>query len=331
MLRVGIVGLGVISEVHMDAVRRLQDIAKLVAVCDCLLEKQKKVPDIPFYTDLEIMLQSENLDCLHICLPHYLHKWAARIAAKYHVNVFMEKPAGFHAEDVYTMQKEIKGIHVGVCLQNRYNATTKKVLELLEKGTYGKLKGCKAIVTWDRRYHYYDKDIWRGERDKAGGGVMLSQAIHTMDLMCLFCGKMQWVKGMTGNLFLEDIQVEDTACAHIQFENQVTGIFYGSVTHCHNSSVEIELVLERGILNIKNNRLVSWQNGEEVILAEDENLSSGKDYYGAGHYYAIKEYYEMLEGRGGSEITLNQAAVVNQLIDAIEKSAKEKKKVYCCY
>lgn len=82
MLRVGIVGLGVISEVHMDAVRRLQDIAKLVAVCDCLLEKQKKVPDIPFYTDLEIMLQSENLDCLHICLPHYLHKWAARIAAK---------------------------------------------------------------------------------------------------------------------------------------------------------------------------------------------------------------------------------------------------------
>lgn len=330
MLRVGIVGLGVISEIHIDAVMRLHNLADLVAVCDCLPEKQKCVPEVPFYTDLETMLKEEKLDCLHICLPHYLHGWAARIAAKYHVNVFMEKPAGFHAEDVYELEKELREIQVGVCLQNRYNITTKKALEILQKETYGRLKGCKAVVTWDRRYHYYDKDPWRGKRNEAGGGVMLSQAIHTMDLMCLFCGKVQWVKGMIGNLFLENIEVEDTACAHIQFENQVSGIFYGSVTHCHNSSIELELLLEQGTLTIKENRLTFHQNGKEIILAEDKELSNGKKYYGAGHYCAIKEYYEMLEGIGGSGISLNQAAVVNELIDAIQESAREKQKVYCC-
>lgn len=330
MLRVGIVGLGAISGTHLDAVRRLGNMAELAAVCDCIEEKRKNVPGVPFYKDLEAMLQKEHLDCLHICLPHNLHSWAAELAARYGVHVFMEKPAGLCTKEIETLEAKegIRKVHVGICLQNRYNATTRKALETLGDGTYGKLRGCKAVVTWDRRENYYEKDPWRGKADEAGGGVMLSQAIHTMDLMCLFCGQILWAKGMMGNLLLETIEVEDTACAQIQFQEGRTGIFYGSVGHCNNSSVEMELVLEKGILIIKNNRLVLQQNHEELILAEDEILPGGKDYYGAGHYHAVKAFYEKAEGKDEEVISLAEAKKVSRLIDMIEKSAKENRRVY---
>lgn len=331
MLKIGIAGLGAISSTHLAAIGRIPELAVITAVCDCDIEKKDKVPGAKFYLSLKEMLEKESLDCLHICLPHYLHVPAARMAAEYGVSVFMEKPAGIHMEDIRHLEEDpnISGIQLGICLQNRYNPTTVKALEVIRQKTYGDLKGCKVTVTWDRTKDYYSRDPWRGQLEKAGGGVMLSQAIHSMDLMCLFCGEVEWVKGMSGNLLLEDIEVEDTACAHIAFKNGRSGIFYGSVTHCCNSSIEIELVFDEAELYIKNNRLVCLQAHRETVLAEDEILPGGKDYYGFSHYNAILAFYRSLLGQeGGSFISLEEAKAVHELIENISLSAKENRKVY---
>ena len=330
MLRIGIAGLGVISASHLEAIGRLKEKAVIAAVCDIDTIKRGKVPGAVFYTDLETMLKCERLDCLHVCLPHHLHVPAGRLAARYGVHVFMEKPAGLDGEDVESLieDQESQKIKIGVCLQNRCNETTKKMREILSSGKYGRLRGCKAIVTWDRTRDYYTKDPWRGKRSESGGGVMLSQAIHTLDLLELFCGNPVWVKGLAGNLLLEDIEVEDTACAHIAFEDHVSAVFYGTVTHCSNSSLELEIIMEDAVFCIKNNRLIRLKNHHETVLAYDNILPGGKDYYGYSHYNAIREFYEELEGRNGSHTRLQEAKKVNVLIDKIMESAKSGKKVY---
>lgn len=330
MLRIGIAGLGVISGIHLEAIGRLSEQAAVTAVCDIDPGKREKVPGAAFYTDLETMLKEEELDCIHICLPHHLHVPAAKLAARYGINVFLEKPAGLNTPDVEKLlaDSSTEPVKIGVCLQNRYNNTTRKLLEILENSTYGALKGCKAIVTWDRTKDYYTKDPWRGKLAESGGGVMLSQAIHTMDLLELFCGTPVWVKGMAGNMLLEEIEVEDTACAHMAFENGASAVFYGTVTHCSNSSIELEIVTENAVFYIKNNRLILLENHRETVLAEDSILPGGKDYYGYSHYNAIREFYLELEGRGGSHVSLQEAVKVNVLIDKIMESAKSGRKVY---
>lgn len=329
MLRIGIVGLGSVSATHLRAIERIGG-AKLAAACDIDAAKREKVPQIPFYTELEEMLKKEKLDCLHICLPHFLHVPAVLLAARYRVNAFVEKPVGLNTADAERLLKDpdVQKIRVGVCLQNRYNETTRKALELIGSGAYGRVKGCKAIVAWDRRENYYSKDPWRGRLAEAGGGVMLSQAIHTIDLMEQFCGKPVWVKGMAGKLLLEEPEVEDTACAHISFENGVNAVFYGTVTHCCNSSIELEIVLENAVLCIKNDRLVRIETQGETVLAQNQIMTGGKPYYGYGHTNAIREFYLELEGKGGSHISIEEGMKSVALIDKILESARLGRRVF---
>lgn len=328
VLKVGIIGLGVISHTHIEAIMKMED-AEIMAVCDCNPDKKQNISGTRFYEKLDDILQKESLDCLHICLPHHLHVPAAIQAAKHGISIFMEKPAGLDSRDLKPLLslEETYGVKLAICLQNRYNATTQAVKEILRRETYGKLKGCKAIVTWNRVHGYYNTDLWRGRLKEAGGGVMLSQAIHTLDLLCEFCGKIDWVKGFTGNLLLESIEVEDTACAHIQFQNGTGGIFYGSVTHCNDSSIEIEIVLEGAILRIRNNELRLLQNHEEVVLAADD-LNSGKDYYGSSHYQAIRAFYDELMYGNGSYVGIRDTTQVIALIDGIIESSQKGHRIY---
>lgn len=329
MLRVGIAGLGAISGTHIEAIEKMAD-AKIVAVCDRDEEKSKKLPAVTFYHEIEMMLEQQELDCLHICLPHHHHVPAALKAAQKGISVLLEKPAGLNSRDWKPLigAEAQYGMKLGLCLQNRYNRTTQAVLKILKQQEYGKLKGCKAVVTWNRTANYYDKDPWRGKLSQAGGGVMLSQSIHTIDLLCLFCGKAEWVKGFAGNLLLEEIEVEDTACAHIHFKNGISSIFYGSVTHCTNSSIELEIVCEDAVLLIKNNELRLLRNHQEMLLERDVLKPGQKDYYGSSHDVAIRNFYNELLYGNGSYVNLNQAAEVSYIIDAIMESARGQCRVY---
>jgi len=327
MLKIGIVGLGVISDVHIKAIEKIAE-AELVAVCDIDGDKKSKVPTLNFYIDIEEMLKKETLDCLHICLPHYLHVPIALLASKYGVQVFMEKPVGLNQEDIKALSNLDKQIKVGVCLQNRYNETVIKLQEVLQNQNYGKVKGCKAILTWNRPQQYYEKDPWRGTIEESGGGVMLSQAIHTIDLMYHLMGSIKWVKGFAGNLYLEKIEVEDTACAHMEFKSGAKGIFYATVTHCFNSSVEMEIVCEEAVLRIQDGKLFVYQNQEETLLAKDSVVKDGKNYYGEKHKEAIQAFYQAILKNNESYITVEESKQAVYIIDSVIESSKRGEKVY---
>lgn len=326
MLRIGVVGLGVISKKHIEAIQRLE-FAELAAVCDIDPSKKNKVPGVPFFEDLEDMLQTKELDCLNICLPHDLHVPAILLAKRYGVNVFVEKPIGLNTEDIANLQ-DISGIKVGVCLQNRYNPTTLKLKEIIAGKKYGGFKGCKAVVTWNRGPDYYSKDPWRGSISRAGGGTMLSQAIHTIDLMYLFGGRPSWVKGLAGNLLREEIEVEDTACAHIGFDNGGSGIFYSSVTHCFNSFIEFEVVFEEAVMTIQDGRLILFQGTDQKVLAED--MSSGDEtfYYGTSHKAAIEAFYQAIINDTDDYISIEEGSWSVKICESVMESSRTGERVY---
>ena len=106
---------------------------------------------------------------------------------------------------------EACGKHLAVCFQNRFNPTSVKAKEVIDSGMLGKIKGIKGIVTWYRNETYYTENGWRGDRDKAGGGVLINQALHTLDLMQWFGGEWTYKSHADAGCFGGMIEVEDTA------------------------------------------------------------------------------------------------------------------------
>ena len=329
MLNVAVIGLGAISQTHIEAIHRMQN-ARLAAVCDIDIDKKGNVPGVPFYTDIDTMCREVKLDCVHICLPHYLHVPVAQKLADYGIHIFMEKPAGLNTQDVQQLleiQRNGK-IKLGICLQHRYDKTTICARHLITSGRFGALRGMRAMVAWDRTEGYYSRDPWRRTIRQSGGGVMLSQAIHTLDLMLYLGGEVEWVKGLAGNLLLENIEVEDTATGCIHFCSGINGVFYSTVTHCRNDSVELELVFEKKVLLLAHEKLYTVEEeGPAEILAENDRICLGKNYYGSGHYRAISSFYQSISENTDDYIPVSEGMRSVRLIDAVMESANRNTRV----
>ena len=327
--KVGIIGLGVVADTHVKAVGAV-DQGSLAAGCDLDPERRAVLGVGPsFYTDYREMLECEQLDAVHICLPHDLHQPVAEACAAAGVNVLSEKPEAVTGEQLRRMEQLEDRYHVqvGICLQNRYNETTKQLLEMAGSGAYGRLKAVKGIVTWHRPAQYYENAPWRGSFARSGGGCMMNQSIHTLDLMQLIGGPIEAIHGTVSRWMDYPTEVEDTAGARICFANGAEGIFFATVGYGDNSSVEVEAVCERAVFNIKNYRLtIRESGGEERLVCTDRRLN-GKTYYGAGHEALIREFYRKLNGETGSYVTCREGAVSVRMIHKIYESSLKHQKV----
>lgn len=324
MLKVGIIGLGDVSFIHLMAVRQ-SPLAELVAACEIDPAKNELVPDAKFYTDYQEMINNERLDCVHICLPHNLHYPVAKACIERGIHVFTEKPLAANiqqAEDFVKLEETNNHVKVGVCFQNRYNKTFQTLQKNVINGEYGKLFGVKGIVSWYRPKSYYDAKPWRGILKRSGGGVMINQAIHTLDLMQLLCGKIANIRGAISNLLDYGYEVEDTATARITFENGATGLFYATNANSVNSSVELEVILEKARFLIKENRLLKInEDGTIEVIIEDDKLSGSKSYYGASHCIAIETFYKCIAENKNDYIHAKDGFVTMKMIDAIVRSS----------
>lgn len=334
VFRTGIIGLGTVSNVHRNAVSLLKQV-ELSAVCDVDRGRYEACEDlkgISFYQDYEHMLDSEKLDVVHICLPHNLHYEAAKACAKRGIHVLCEKPGTMNHTQLEQMKRLEKkyDFQLGICLQNRWNATFRKMRELINSGKYGAIQGIKAVAVWSRPESYYRSSPWRGRMDQAGGGCMINQAIHTLDQMRLLGGGILSVKGKIGNLMDYEIDVEDTAVAHMEFEHGVRGVFFGTVAYVKNSSIELQAVCENGIFTIKDYGL--WYGGaesenEKALIVKDERQPGAQAYYGVGHCQLIRDFYDTLSGNKNSRVTIGEAGRVILLIEAIKKSSAKSRTV----
>ncbi len=221
-MKIAIVGCGGISKVHLQCIASIPD-AKLIAAADIDFPRAQRAAqayDAAAYASLDELLAAEKPDILHICTPHYLHVPMALAAAERGIHVLIEKPCAISVNGAATLVEAQKktGVAMGVCFQNRYNRSARYLKSLVSGQTpYGKLEGVRGFVCWQRDEDYYADD-WHGSLEKEGGGVLMNQAIHTVDMLGFLAGDFQAVSGSIANYHLKGvIEVEDTASALFEF------------------------------------------------------------------------------------------------------------------
>ena len=328
MIRTAIIGCGAISQTHLHAIQKIGK-AEIIACCDINSERACKFAAQSGgkpYTDYKDMIIQMKPDIVHICTPHYLHVPMASFAVTSGCDVVMEKPAGLTAEEAEDLAETCKNTsqRAIVCFQNRYNPSTLAVQEIINEGTLGRIIGTKAIVTWCRREKYYTESGWRGKMDTEGGGVLINQSIHTLDLMQYLAGKVDSVKANIDRRLLGDYNdVEDTADMTLFFESGATGVFYATVCHTSDSPIELEINMEKGTLLIKDNKAYIVKDGKYEVIANDFPPDNPeKAYWGASHKELIERFYNGFEKRLPSEIDITEGLKVSKIIDAARKSSE---------
>lgn len=324
-----VVGCGAISAVHLDAISSFSG-AKLVAVCDIDGRKASNAAQkhgCTAYTDYSAMLQNSDIDVVHICTPHYLHAPMAIEAMKDGKHVLVEKPIATRVCDAGEMMRVSSetGRRLGVCFQNRYNATSSRIKQLLESGSAGRVCGAKAFVTWHRDEKYYTESGWRGTWEKEGGGVLINQSIHTLDLLQWLLGDIDKIKANVDTRLLQDaIEVEDTADAVIKFKSGATALFYATNCYTIDSPVELEIVCEKAVIKLAGELTVRYENGETEHIHETDMRTGQKAYWGCGHAVLIEDYYDSLAEGREFPIDGGQAVKALEIIQAIYKSSKSR-------
>ncbi len=290
MKNVCIVGYGAIGPIHAAALSETEN-AKLYAVCDVSEEKTKIAQekyDVTAYTSFEEMLTDKNIDSIHICTPHYLHFDMMKKALECGKSIVCEKPVTM-TEAEYDELLSLPGAEkICVVLQNRLNPCIKRFKEIAQDGSLGKVKAAKAFLTWFRNADYYAQDDWHGRWATEGGGVLINQAIHTLDLFSYIIGDVNSVRAQITNFSLPEIEVEDTVFAHLKFDCGATGVFYATNAYAEDSAPEFEVIFENGVVYCKNDKLFL----DDVIIEENSPAKLGKAYWGNGHPELIKNYYD---------------------------------------
>lgn len=315
-LRVGLVGCGDISPMHLAAITGSADVV-LVAVADQDPDAAREAASrhgTRSYPDLASMLERERLDVLHICTPHDLHAPMTLQALRAGVNVLVEKPVAATvaaAEEVVAAAADAS-VGVGVCFQNRYNTTSRRIRELLDSGSLGAVVGARASVTWSRDAAYYARRPWRGSWARAGGGVLINQAIHTLDLLQWFLGDVEEVRGQAGRLALDGIiEVEDTAAVRMRHAGGATSIFYATNGHCDNAPVTVELTAENAVLRLDGDLTVAWSDGRTEVVGETAVGAGERAYWGGGHERLIADFYRHV--RAGQRFWIGPAEAAKTL------------------
>ena len=291
MKKVCIVGYGAIGPIHAAAIEKT-DNARLWAICDNVQKKLdicKEKYDVVCYSDFEEMLLDKEIDSVHICTPHYLHFEMIKKALAAGKSVVCEKPVTMtkaEFEELLSLEGADKVCSV---FQNRLNPCFVRLKQIADSGELGKVLSVKAIVTWCRTAEYYAADEWRGKWATEGGGVLINQAVHTLDYLCCIGGRSVSVKADMMNYSLPEIEVEDNCVARVLFEGGAAGIFFASNSNGANSPLDFEVVFEKGIARYTDAKLYVDKKLEE----EDFKPTIGKDYWGRGHETLVRNYYDL--------------------------------------
>lgn len=308
-----IIGCGDVSSVHFAAVAATAE-ARLVAVCDTdpgRLEAASAAHGVPGYANHLDMLEKVRPDVVHICTPHHLHASIATDCLEAGVNVIVEKPLAHTLEEGRRLVEaaERSPAKIGVCFQNRYNATSQAMRELLDGGTLGRVLGASATVMWHRSGDYYRDRPWRGTWAEGGGGLMMNQAIHTVDLLQWLVGDVAKVEGRASTRALAGvIEVEDTAEFLAEHENGVRSVFYATLANAVNAPVTLDIVTEGAVLSLRGDLTVTYSDGTVDVVTERALDTGGRSYWGASHELLVKDFYGKLHAPGSFWINPAEAA-----------------------
>ena len=329
MFRTAIVGCGAVAQAHAEVLSVNGDV-KIVALCDIKPERAEKLRDkfnfdAAVYEDYIKMLDEVKPDALHVCTPHYLHAQMAIAALERDIHVMLEKPVCINEEQIKAILKAEKESKACICVsfQNRMLARNRYAKELIESGRVGKPQFAAAKVFWKREAPYYLESGWRGSMATEGGGVMINQAIHTLDLMLCLMGDPVSVTASVSNLHLKGvIEVEDTASAYFTFKNGAHGLFTATTANWTDEPTALTVKCENAVISLHDGDV--YIDGKPQQVYDEAFLKNGKPYWGVGHHMLFKEFYSRLkEGRRDMPVPPAEAWRAVRTLLTVYKSNEE--------
>ena len=338
-IRFGIIGCGVIAPNHANAIVN-NDRAQLISVCDIDEIKgkafQQKYSVPYFHKDYHELLKREDVDVVCICTPSGMHGDMTIDAARAGKHVFCEKPLDIHSEKMTQMIDACREGHVklGCVFQRRLMKEAIATKKAFENGEFGKIVLADAYLKYYRSQEYYNSAGWRGTWDLDGGGALMNQGVHGIDMILWLAGDVKSVFARCETLARE-IQVEDTALAVLKFKNGAVGVIEGTTSVYPAQETRFEIHGENGSVIFSDSGFRQWRKvGEKQDTFPDvENEKVGgssdpKDISSLGHYALIDDMISAVLEDRDPMITGESARKAVDLILAIYESAKTGKEIF---
>ncbi|OMF35311.1 hypothetical protein BK133_11480 [Paenibacillus sp. FSL H8-0548] len=275
-----IIGTGNIGTFHAELLQKVER-ARLVAICDRNPVRGQAFAErfgCKAYTNLDEMLEDSEIDIVNICSPSSMHGDQAIACAKAGKHVMTEKPMDILLDKSDQMIEafHLSGTKISVISQHRLEESVIKVKRLIEQGAFGKVVLGTGAINWYRSQEYYDKSTWRGKWAWDGGGALMNQGIHIVDILQYIMGPVDTVFAHCETLGHDRIEVEDVAVATLRFRNGAMGTLLGTTSAFPGLQTRLEIfgtkgsaVIENGVLVICKYKNPEGKNDEEIIDESD--------------------------------------------------------------
>lgn len=335
---IGIIGTGMIAQHHAKAIEGVHG-ARVVAIASRSEQRAKQVAGqigCRAYGDVSAMLADPEVQIVSICTPSGAHMEPAIAAAKAGKHIIIEKPLEISLQrcDQIIETADKYGVQLGGIFQSRFFEASRLVKSAVDAGRFGDMVLADAYVKWFRPQKYYDDGGWKGTAAFDGGGALMNQSIHAIDLLLWFAGNVKSVQAFKGVRGHKRIEVEDTAVASLEFESGAMGVIEGSTAVFPGFLKRLEISGIEGSVVLEEENLKTWAFSNED--REDEKI---RERYGAktttgggasdpgaigteGHRKQFDEFVETLESGRPLELDGLEARKAVALILAIYQSAE---------
>ena len=328
----GIIGCGMIANFHAMALGEVEG-ARLVGVTDALEASRSAFSEkhgVRAFESVSELLDSSEVDAVCICTPTGYHAGASVHAARAGKHIVVEKPMALNLEeaDEAIEAVESSGVKMEVVSQLRYSPALRRLRQALQEGVLGRLVTGDVYMKFYRSQEYYDSGGWRGTWAMDGGGALMNQGIHGIDVLQHTMGRAKRIFGITKTL-VRDIEVEDTAAAVVEWESGALGVIQGTTSVYPGYPRRMKIHGEKGSIVMEEDTLVSWDvEGQEV----PEDVTLGRATGGAasdpgamnaaGHVLQITDLVEAVREDRPTAVDQREGRKPIEIIMAIYESAR---------
>jgi UDP-N-acetyl-2-amino-2-deoxyglucuronate dehydrogenase len=333
-----IIGCGVISEWHAKAIEEIEG-ATLIGVTDVYEPSRIRFAEshnVKAFDSVESLLSDPSIDVVNICTPSGLHAPLAVAAANAGKSIVVEKPMAITAEQIQDILNacDKNNVKLAVISQLRFSDAVCSLKKAVDEGLLGKLVLGDLDMKYYRSQEYYDKSAWRGTWKMEGGGALMNQGIHGIDLLQYIMGPVKSVSAITRTL-TRKIEVEDTAVAVLEFQNGALGHITGTTSVYPGSPRTLEICGDRGTISLTEDSISSWNIEGQDVLPDGVSLggksgdtsSDPSNFSIAGHIRQISDMADAVRNNRAPMVDQYEGKRPVEIILAIYESSKTGKTI----
>jgi predicted dehydrogenase len=334
--RIAIIGLGMAVTPHARGLVDLADTVEVVHAFSPSAERRTAFAErFPFPTcdSLDAILADGTVEAVAVFTPASTHRDIALTCAAAGKHVLMEKPLDITTARAVELVEGCgrAGVKLGVVLQHRFRPAGRRLAELLAAGELGAIVGCSTVIRLWRPQGYYDEP-GRGSFARDGGGVLISQGIHTLDLMLSLAGPITEVAGFATTTPVHRMETEDMVCAAVRFANGAFGTIDATTAAYPGFPERIQLTCEKGTAVLAGSALeVRFQDGRRVDVAPDDSAGgTGADpmaFPHDSHRAVMADFVDAIRTGRDPRVTGEEALKVHRLIDALIAAGSSDRRV----